>query len=146
MMRIPRSYLPSRITARTQRCAVARLTTAGLGILLLWAPSVFAQEADSLVSDLNGEVLPHSEAPVVGAVRASSRIQLNGMPDEAAWAAATPMTTFTQIDPNEGEPVSQRTDVRFLYDDDALYVGGRFYDSGPIWTPLGSPGHQRSGL
>ena len=81
-------------------------------------------------------ILPHSETPAVGAVRVSTSIQIDGMPDEAAWAAATPMTVFTQIDPFEGEPVSQPTDVRFLFDDDALYIGGRFYDSGPIMTRL----------
>ena len=102
----------------------------------MWASSVSAQEADSVVSGPGSEILPHSEAPVVRAVRTSSGIRLDGMPDEAAWAAATPMTTFTQIDPYEGEPVSQLTEVRFLYDDDALYVGGRLYDSGPVWTRL----------
>ena len=112
-----------------------RITTV-LGILLLPAPSVSAQEADRLVSDSSNTLLPHSEAPVVAAVRVSSSIQIDGMPDEAAWAAATPMTNFTQIDPFEGEPVSQPTDVRFLFDDDALYIGGRFYDSGLIMTRL----------
>jgi hypothetical protein len=72
----------------------------------------------------------------VGAVRVSASIQIDGVPDEAAWNAATPITAFTQIDPNEGEPVSQPTDVRFLFDDNALYIGGRFYDSGPIMTRL----------
>ncbi|MCH8811558.1 MAG: carbohydrate binding family 9 domain-containing protein [Gemmatimonadetes bacterium] len=99
-------------------------------------PSVSAQEADRAAPGASGETLPHSEAPVVVAVRTSSSIQIDGMPDEAAWAAATPMTNFTQIDPFEGEPVSQPTDVRFLFDDDALYIGGRFYDSGPIMTRL----------
>ena len=107
-----------------------------LGILVLSAVSVRAQEADRLVAGQSGVILPHSEAPVVGAVRVSSSIEIDGMPDEADWAGATPMTVFTQIDPNEGEPVSQPTDVRFLFDDDALYIGGRFYDSGPIMTRL----------
>jgi hypothetical protein len=79
-------------------------------------------------------ILLHSESPVVGAVRVSASIQIDGMPDEAAWATAMPMTFFTQIDPNEGDPVSQPTEVRFLFDDAALYIGGRFYDSGPIMT------------
>jgi len=109
---------------------------------LLWSPLVSAQEAnrtdraDRTASDSSRTMLPHSAAPGVGAVRLSSSLQIDGMPDEAAWAAATPMTVFTQIDPNEGEPVSQRTEVRFLFDDDALYIGGRFYDSGAIMTRL----------
>ena len=136
MMRILRSGPPSRVTAPTVHRALARSSATVLGALLLWAPSVPAQEADRLRSDSSRVLLPHSEAPVVGAVRVSSNIQIDGMPDEAAWAAAIPITVFTQIDPNEGELVSQPTEVRFLFDDDALYIGGRFYDSGPIMTRL----------
>ena len=68
------------------------------------------------------------------------------MPDEAAWAAATPMTNFTQIDPFEGEPVSQPTDVRFLFDDDALYIGGRFLRLRPHHDSPGASGRRRFGL
>src|SRR4029078_4281865 len=45
---------------------------------------------------------------------------------------ATPITEVTQIDPEEGKPGTQRTEVRFLYDNEALYVGGRMYEkNGP---------------
>jgi hypothetical protein len=124
------------VKAPTARRAPALTSTTVLGTLLLWAPSISAQEADRFVSDSSRVMLPHSETPVVGAVRVSSSIEIDGMPDEAAWAAAAPMTNFTQIDPFEGEPVSQPTDVRFLFDHDALYVGGRFYDSGLVMTRL----------
>ena len=120
------------MTAPSVHRALARASATVLGTLLLWAPAVAAQEADRPVSDSSSAILPHSETPVIRAIRVSSSIRIDGMPDEAAWAAATPMTNFTQIDPFEGEPVSQPTDVRFLFDDDALYIGGRFYDSGPI--------------
>jgi hypothetical protein len=136
MMRILRSGPPSRVTAPTAHRTLTSCSAIVVGSLLLWAPSVSAQEAGRLGSDSSFVMLPHAEAPVVGAVRASSSIQIDGMPDEAAWAAAMPMTVFTQIDPDEGEPVSQPTEVRFLFDDEALYIGGRFYDSGPIMTRL----------
>ena len=48
--------------------------------------------------------------------------------DETAWQAATPVTEFRQYDPNEGQPVSERTEARILVDDDAVYVGMRLYD------------------
>ena len=54
---------------------------------------------------------------------------LDGRVDEDAWKKATPITEFTQSDPDEGKPASQRTEVRFLYDDAALYVGARMFDS-----------------
>ena len=48
---------------------------------------------------------------------------LDGKIDEAGWQAATPVTEFTQVDPVEGQPATERTEMRFLFDDGALYVG-----------------------
>jgi hypothetical protein len=35
---------------------------------------------------------------------------------------------FRQTEPIEGELATQRTEIRFAYDDDALYVGARMFD------------------
>src|SRR4051812_5918977 len=75
--------------------------------------------------------------PVAHATRTSSAIHLDGKLDEPAWRTAPVTDDFTQIDPEEGKPASQRTEVRVLYDDDALYVGVRLHDSGPITARLG---------
>ena len=42
---------------------------------------------------------------------------------------APPVTDLWQVDPDEGSPVTEPTEVRFLYDDDAIYVGAWLYDS-----------------
>ena len=42
-----------------------------------------------------------------------------------------PAKDFLQKDPDEGKPATEPTEVRFLYDDDALYVGARMFDSEP---------------
>src|SRR5262245_66593550 len=68
-------------------------------------------------------------APTAVAVRRSGPVVLDGRLDEPAWRVAEPITDFTQVDPDEGKPASQRTEVRFLYDDDALYVGAKMYDT-----------------
>jgi hypothetical protein len=68
--------------------------------------------------------------PSAHAVRRDGPIVLDAKLDEAAWAQAKPITEFKQVDPDEGKPASQRTEVRFLYDDDALYVGAKMYDTG----------------
>ncbi|HSQ29296.1 MAG TPA: DUF5916 domain-containing protein [Gemmatimonadaceae bacterium] len=68
-------------------------------------------------------------APSATAVRASSAVVLDAKLDEAAWKSAAPITEFRQIDPDEGKPATQRTEVRFIYDDDALYVGAKMYDT-----------------
>ena len=67
----------------------------------------------------------------VHAARASAEITLDGQLAEAVWAAAPPVSGFIQREPNEGAPASESTEVRVLYDDDALYIGARLYDSKP---------------
>jgi len=57
--------------------------------------------------------------------------EIDGRLDDAVWALAEVITDFTQRDPNEGEPASERTEAWVLYDDGALYVGIRAYDSEP---------------
>jgi hypothetical protein len=76
-------------------------------------------------------------APTVRVARASGPIRLDGKLDDAAWAAAQPVTAFTQVDPDEGEPASEATEARVLYDDEALYVGVRLADRGKVNTRLG---------
>jgi hypothetical protein len=38
---------------------------------------------------------------------------------------------FTQHDPNEGKPATERTEIRILYDDEAIYVAARMFDGQP---------------
>ncbi|HXV85167.1 MAG TPA: DUF5916 domain-containing protein, partial [Gemmatimonadales bacterium] len=58
-------------------------------------------------------------------------IHLDGRLDEAAWTRAHPISEFTQTAPREGETATERTEVRLVYDDDAMYVGARMFDSDP---------------
>jgi uncharacterized protein DUF5916/cellulose/xylan binding protein with CBM9 domain len=67
--------------------------------------------------------------PAARAARRSGAIALDGRLDDAAWQVASPVTEFRQTDPTEGEPASQRTEMRFLFDEGALYVGAKMYDT-----------------
>jgi hypothetical protein len=72
----------------------------------------------------------HTEArPQVTAVQRQGPIVLDGALDEPAWQQAQPATDFTQQDPHEGQPATQRTEVRIAYDEQALYVGARMFDT-----------------
>jgi len=42
---------------------------------------------------------------------------------DAVWTGTTPVTGFRQNTPDEGEPASERTEVRILYTDDTIYFG-----------------------
>ena len=70
-------------------------------------------------------------APSVEAVRAPTPVTVDGRLDDEAWASVPPFADFTQRDPEEGQPATERTELRLLYDDDALYVGARLDDSEP---------------
>ena len=66
---------------------------------------------------------------VVTAVRLTEAITFDGRLDEPVWQQAEPATDFFQKLPNNGAPSSQRTEVRFAYDDDNLYVGATCFES-----------------
>jgi hypothetical protein len=71
------------------------------------------------------------ESREVRAHRLTGAISIDGALDEAAWRSSPACSAFVQRDPVEGARPSQRTTVRVLYDEDALYVGARMYDSAP---------------
>lgn len=79
----------------------------------------------------NGRKEAHAVRVPAGAIDVDGRL------DEAAWRSARPITDFVQREPVEGAPPTDRMEVRFAYDDDALYVGARLYASGPIQAPMG---------
>ena len=69
--------------------------------------------------------------PVVTAASLTGSIKLDGKLDEPAWASASPVTSFTQYDPTEGAPATEKTEVRVLVGADALYIGAKLYESNP---------------
>ena len=42
---------------------------------------------------------------------------------DPAWQDAVPVTGFRQTTPDDGQPASERTEVRLAYDQEMLYVG-----------------------
>jgi hypothetical protein len=65
----------------------------------------------------------------VRAVRAASPVVIDGVISESAWQSAPVAAGFRQQRPNEGSDPTQRTEVRVLYDDQALYVAARMFDA-----------------
>jgi hypothetical protein len=67
----------------------------------------------------------------VRAARASTPIIVDGRLDEPAWSLAPVGGGFVQRDPDQGEPATEPTELRILFDDRALYVGARLHDRAP---------------
>ena len=51
--------------------------------------------------------------------------------NDPAWQGVTPTGGFTQTTPDEGQPASQRTEVRVIYTDDDIYFSFICYDDDP---------------
>ncbi|MES2180221.1 MAG: DUF5916 domain-containing protein [Gemmatimonadota bacterium] len=76
---------------------------------------------------------PTTSAPprFIRAVQRSGDIRVDGKLDEAAWNAAVPSSAFTQAYPAPGKPAPDGTEIRVLYDESAIYVGIRMFDTHP---------------
>jgi len=67
----------------------------------------------------------------VRAVRTTEPIVVDGRLDEAVWKSDNAVTELAQYDPHQGESPTQKTEIRIVYDDEAIYVGARMYDTNP---------------
>jgi hypothetical protein len=65
------------------------------------------------------------------ATRTSHAPKIDGRLDDDAWREARVDDGFAQNFPDEGRPASQHTELRVLYDDDALYLAIRCWDDHP---------------
>ena len=103
------------------------LRTSGRSAAFLVLTPLFAVTAQVVVpASQPGHTIP---VPVAVAAHRTGPIALDAKLDEADWSTAVAITSFRQVDPNEGELGTERTEVRFLFDDEALYVGAKMYDS-----------------
>ncbi|MDA0206031.1 MAG: DUF5916 domain-containing protein [Acidobacteria bacterium] len=79
-------------------------------------PTVFAQEGD---------------LPSVRAERTTEAPTLDGLVTEEFWSKIPAAGDFTQRNPDETQPSTERTEVRFAFDEDNLYIGIICFDSEP---------------
>ena len=68
------------------------------------------------------------ELPRMSAHRTSEEINVDGVLDEPVWQSVEPIRQLYQIQPDQGEPATEQSEVRILYDDKKLYFGFVFYD------------------
>jgi hypothetical protein len=99
------------------------------GFLAVFVASTLTAQDRPLSDEAGAEAsLPSG---VASAARATDPPLIDGRLDDAAWAQAPLMTGFIQREPRDGQPASERTDVRVVFDDEALYVGVWAFDSRP---------------
>ena len=107
-----------------------------LSVLLLSASAAAqpAQDPDAQPSGelvLTGGELQPGERYQVAPRRVEEGPTIDGNLDEEVWLLAAMIDEFTQQEPSEGDPATERTVVRLLYDARALYIGVEAHDSEP---------------
>ena len=80
-------------------------------------PAVFARDAAGRMT--------------IRAIRLTEPLDIDGTLDEPYYRDVPGMTGFVQVEPIEGAPATERTEVWLAFDDDNIYISGRCWDSAP---------------
>ena len=94
----------------------------------LVAPFVFVGVLSAQSANDSTRTAPGSHARTGRAALITAAPVIDGRLNDEAWANGQVFTDFVQREPIEGNPVSERTEVRILTDGDALYVGAWMHD------------------
>jgi uncharacterized protein DUF5916 len=80
-----------------------------------------------------------AERKRANAIRSDGPIRVDGVLDDHAWERAVPISDFIQKEPQENAPPTEDMEVRFVYDDSAIYIGARMFkkNEAAIQAPLG---------
>lgn len=116
----------ARETKGSRRAAVGVALAA---LLACVAPALAQQSGGD--GDGNGRARLRPMRASMSAAPRPSDIVLDGVLDDAAWASALPARGFIQREPVEGVPAEEDTEVRVLFDDEAIWIGLRMFDSEP---------------
>ena len=65
---------------------------------------------------------------LLNAVRVSSPPVIDGTMQDPVWEKANVASRFYQYEPHNDRPASQETEVRVLYDNNAVYIAAKMYD------------------
>jgi len=71
------------------------------------------------------------EKKSVEAIRITSPLNIDGILNEAVYSQAIPAKDFVQLQPQNGKPALEPTEVFFFFDQSAIYVGAHMYDNAP---------------
>jgi hypothetical protein len=105
-------------TSHAHCCWQRRCCTLLASFILL--PSLLFAQSSSVPTITAGKLAADAESPVI-----------DGRVAEEVWRTVEPYSTFTQQDPIEGAPASEKTEVRIIVGKGNVYVGIIAFDSDP---------------
>ncbi len=86
-----------------------------------------------------------SAADGIRAVRVAAGPEINGRLDDPAWAAAPAVSAFRMVEPTPNADPSERTELRIVYDENALYIGVLCFDGEPNRIVGNTMAHDNTG-
>lgn len=76
-------------------------------------------------------IYANTQKKEIDAVKTNTPLRIDGIIDEEQWFQAPVATNFIQINPYNGKKPAFKTEVRFIYDNDAIYIGAIMHDPQP---------------
>ena len=75
----------------------------------------------------------YSQKKVLQTKFISEKIEIDGKLNENIWQTASIAKDFVMFDPDNGKPIpdNKKTEVKVVYDNDAIYIGAMLYDDSP---------------
>jgi hypothetical protein len=112
-----------------------------VGGLVLLAQPTYAQQAPAALSDPAADAFVGQSLsmisrqtagpPTLRAVRLAEPLRIDGRLDEALYTTVAPISDFVQMEPEEGAPATERTELWIAFDGDTFYVSFRCWESQP---------------
>ncbi|MEO8234352.1 MAG: DUF5916 domain-containing protein [Flavobacterium sp.] len=74
-----------------------------------------------------------SEKKKLNTIPSDEKVLIDGELDESIWQKAEIATNFVMFEPDNGKPIAQnkKSDVKIVYDNEAIYIGAMLYDNEP---------------
>ena len=118
------------MSQRLRSYGIGVAALAGLATVVLVSPPALAQQ--STVDVAAERELTTAGFPLARAFLVEDAPEIDGdVLGEAIWDDIVPATGFLQNTPDEGQPASERTEVRIIYTEDTIYFGIVCYVSDP---------------
>ena len=138
-----------RLGARSFRpiAAVLLVFTAVVGLGIAPRPATIFAQAEEAVDGASAPVLVPGSAPppsppevinrtdtgqaTLRAVRLEGALRLDGALDDAVYRDVPSISDFIQIEPDAGQPATEKTEAWIFFDEANVYVSARAWDSSP---------------
>ena len=130
------------------------MVRAAAGLFMVFVIALAASRAEGQVPDPTSSVAASAELPfavngppapvppaviardgsgraTIRAVRVEAPLRIDGVLDDPLYDAVPPISDFIQVEPREGAPATEKTEVWLAFDDQQVYVAFRCWDSRP---------------